>query len=79
MLSVQAIYDGQHLQLLQKVSIKKPRRVIVVFLDDPENSEEEAPLTAKELHPLLAANPAFNFLSAEEEDIYSDADLKIKY
>ncbi len=80
MLSISAIYDGKHLKLLQKVDIKKPQRVIVVFLDYPENGdEEEHPLAAKDLHALMAENPALDFLAAEEEDIYSDVDLKVKY
>lgn len=79
MLSVRAIYDGKHLKLQKEIAIKKPQQVIVVFLDYPENGDEEEPLTAKELHALLAKNPALDFLSSEEEDIYSDEDLKVKY
>jgi hypothetical protein len=41
--------------------------------------DEEIPLTAKDLHALYAENPSFDFLAAEEEDIYADADLKVKY
>lgn len=81
MLSVRAIiYDGKQLKLLKKVDIKKPQQVIVVFLDYPENGdEEEQPLSAQDLHALMAGNPALEFLAAEEEDIYSDEDLKVKY
>jgi Protein of unknown function (DUF2281) len=44
----------------------------------PEDADIE-PLFAQMLHPLLSQNPSFYFLTAEDEDIYSDADLKIKY
>ncbi len=40
MLSVHAIYDGKKLNFLQKVEVKKPRQVIVTFLDEVENEEE---------------------------------------
>ncbi|MFM9951975.1 MAG: antitoxin AF2212-like protein [Saprospiraceae bacterium] len=80
MLSVRAIYDGKQLKLLEKVDIQEPKRVIVVFLDYPENEEkEENPITAKDLHDLMQENPALDFLVAEEEDIYSDEDLKVKF
>jgi hypothetical protein len=42
-------------------------------------AESETEVKGKNLLPLLAANPAFDFLKSEEEDIYSDADLKVKY
>lgn len=32
-----------------------------------------------EIQTLIQNSPAFDFLNAEEEDIYSDADLKVKY
>ncbi len=78
MLSIRATYDGQQLQLPPNLNIKKPQQVIVIFLDYPDEEEEE-PLSAQSLHSLLEKNPAFDFLAAEEEDIYSDADLKVKY
>jgi hypothetical protein len=79
MLSVKAIYDGQKLKLAKELNISKPQRVIVIFLDYPDNGDEEAPLTAKDLHAFYAENPSFDFLAAEEEDIYADSDLKVKY
>ncbi len=78
MLSVRATYDGQILTLPKGLEIKRPHQVIVVFLDYP-SAEEEEPLTAKSLQVLLAENPAFDFLASEEEDIYSEEDLKVKY
>jgi len=79
MISVNAIYDGTYLKLSRPLNIKKPQRVIVVFLDYPDDDDEETPLAAKDLHALLAQNSALDFLSDEEEDIYSDEDLKVKY
>ena len=79
MLSVRATYDGQKLKLSKELNISKPQQVIVIFLDYPDNSDEEAPLTAKDLHALYAENPSFDFLAVEEEDIYADTDLKVKY
>ena len=78
--SVRAIYDGQNLKLLKQVDIKKPQQVIVIFLDYPDNGdEEEVPLLAQDFSALFAENPAFDFLTDEEEAIYSDSDLKVKY
>ncbi|MBV6442401.1 MAG: hypothetical protein DYG98_06910 [Haliscomenobacteraceae bacterium CHB4] len=80
MISVRATYDGQHLKLSRPLNIKKPQQVIVIFLEYPEeNGDEETPIAAKDLHALQAASPSFDFLTTEEEDIYSDADLKVKY
>jgi len=79
MLSVRAIYDGQKLKLAKELNISKPQQVIVIFLDYPDNGDEETPLEAKDLHALYAENPAFDFLASEEEDIYADSDLKVKY
>ena len=78
MLSVKATYDGKVLTLPKGLEIKRPHQVIVVFLDDLSEEGEE-PLTAKSLQTMLAENPAFDFLASEEEDIYSEADLKVKY
>lgn len=79
MLSVRATYDGQNLKLSKELNIKKPQQVIVIFLDYPDDDDAEEPFTAKDPHALYAENPSFEFLAAEEEDIYADADLKVKY
>lgn len=39
----------------------------------------DADINGAEIQTLIENNLAFDFLKAEEEDIYSDADLKIKF
>jgi hypothetical protein len=39
----------------------------------------DADINGAEIQSLIDNNTAFDFLKAAEEDIYSDADLKIKY
>lgn len=74
MLSVQGIYDGKTLKIFEEISITSPKKVIVTFLDHP--SED---ITTDDLMLLAQEGSAFDFLNDEEEDIYSDNDLKIKY
>jgi len=73
MLSVRAIYDGKTLKLLDKVNVKKPKQVILTFLD-----KEESDISSVELHYFSAKSGALDFLK-DEEDIYSDKDLKVRY
>jgi len=54
MLSVRAIYDGQELKLMEKVSIRKPRQVIITFLDTLESDPP-----AEEMHKMLQEGGAF--------------------
>jgi len=74
MLSIKGIYDGKNLELLDKVEVNKPRKVIVTFLD-----EDEADITNDELLYVAEKGKAFDFLNDMDEDIYTDKDLKIKY
>ncbi|MCX6583914.1 MAG: hypothetical protein NT166_27375 [Candidatus Aminicenantes bacterium] len=74
MLSVRAIYDGQELKLMEKVSIRRPRQVIITFLDTLESDPP-----ADEMHKMLQEGGALDFLDDEREDIYSDDDLKVKF
>ncbi|MCH8317106.1 MAG: hypothetical protein IIA88_01190 [Bacteroidetes bacterium] len=74
MLSVKGIYDGRELRLFEQVKIKSPRKVIVTFLDT-----ESDELTSEELHFLVDKGGAFDFLHDEQENIYTDKDLKEKY
>lgn len=74
MLSIQGIYDGKKLKLFQHIEISSPKKVIITFLD---NIEDE--ISSNELHYLVEKGGAFEFLNREEEDIYSDKDLKVKY
>lgn len=74
MLSIQGVYDGKKLKLIQEVKILFPRKVIVTFLDTVEDE-----ITSEELNYLAEKGGAFDFLKKKEEDIYSDKDLKVKY
>lgn len=74
MLSVNAIYDGKTLVLLDTVEVKKPQRVIVTFL--PEADDE---LTAETMHRMAQHGGGLAFLEDEAEDVYTDANLKIKF
>jgi hypothetical protein len=73
MLSIRGTYDGKQLRLSDKVNINSPKRVIVTFLDE-ENDE----LSSDEMLLIVAQGGAFDFLS-EEEDTYSDKDMKVVY
>ncbi len=73
MLSVRAIYDGKELKLLEEVKITEPKEVIVTFLEN-ENSD----IITSEIGLIAQEGKAFDFLK-DEEDIYTDKDLKIKY
>ncbi len=74
MLSVKAIYDGKRVKLLEKLNINKPREVIVTFLDEPDTE-----ISADELQLLAEHSGTFNFLNNEQDDIYSDEDLKVRF
>jgi hypothetical protein len=79
MLSVRATYDGKELILRKKLHIKKPKEVIITFLDPiTESALEDDPNTA-EVHKMIQEGGALDFLNDEKEDIYSDDDLKVKY
>ncbi len=77
MRSVKAIYDGQTLKLLEDVEVTTPQEVIVVFLHDERTTDED--IQASEIQELIQHSAAFDFLHKEEEDIYTDADLKVRY
>ena len=80
MLSVKAIYDGKNLKLLEPVDVQTPQEVIITFLhDNPDVSVPDADIHGADIQRLIEHNRAFAFLSDEEEDIYTDADLKVKY
>ncbi|MCU0287249.1 MAG: hypothetical protein MUF15_12755 [Acidobacteria bacterium] len=74
MLSVRAIYDGQEIKLMEKVRIRKPRQVIITFLDTLESDP-----TSDEMHKMSQEGGVLDFLNDEREDIYSDEDLKVKF
>ena len=71
MVSVHAIYDGKTLKLLDNVRVNTPKKVIVTFLEDD--------LEGFTMNHIAQAGSTFDFLEAEEEDVYTDEDLKVKY
>lgn len=77
MRSVKAIFDGKHLKLLEEVEVIAPQEVIIVFLQDDKTTEED--IQVSEIQELVQHSAAFDFLHNEEEDIYTDADLKVRY
>jgi len=72
MLSVQGIYDGKVLKVFDKIKINSPRKVIVTFLEEIDDD-----ISSEELHQMAIEGGAFYFLERDEEDIYTDADLKL--
>ena len=82
MLSVKAIYDGNTLQLLEPIEIKTAQEVIVTFLHDVPGAIVPLPITEIDrsaIRQLIQHSTAFDFLKVDEEDVYTDADLKVKY
>lgn len=82
MLSVKAIYDGSNLQLLEPVEITTAQEVIITFLHDVPGAVLSIPVDEMQgsfIQQLIQHSAAFDFLNADEEDVYTDADLKIKY
>ena len=72
MISVRAIYDGSTLKVLDDVEVTSPRQVIVTFLDDND-------LAGFTMNRIAMEGGGLDFLAEEEEDIYTDEHLKIKY
>ena len=72
MLAVKGFFDGENIKLLEKVDFKEPTEVIITFLD--LNSDEPI-----EIVKLAELGNSFDFLNDEEENIYSDKDLDVKY
>ena len=80
MLSVKAIYDGKHLKLLEPVDIHTPQEVIITFLqDNPDTIMPATDVRGSDIQRLIEGSEAFSFLTNQEEDVYTDADLKVKY
>ena len=74
MLSIQGTYDGKVLKIQDNIIINSPKKVIITFLEDFDED-----IANEELHLIAQQGGAFEFLDNEEEDLYSDADLKVKY
>jgi hypothetical protein len=76
--SVRGVFDGKHIRLLEPLSLPENAQVIIIVLDEPPVEAEEE-LSASELLGLSAASGALDFLNDPAEDIYTDADLKVRY
>lgn len=74
MLAVKGLFDGKNVRLLEKVRVKLPQKVIITFLETDENKE-----LREWIYKLAEVGGSFNFLNDYKEDIYSDADLKVRY
>lgn len=70
--SVKGFFDGNKINLSEKIEVKTPQNVIVVFLGEAEKYNDE-------IYQLAEKGKAFDFLNDPCEDIYSDNDLKVKY
>ena len=77
MITVKAKYDVKQILLSEKVEVTKVEEVIVVFLNRDRNDEEE--VSGSEIQKLAANSGSLSFLESEQEDGYSDKDLRIKY
>ncbi len=69
LLSVEAIFDGKKIKM-PKINIPGPCKVIITFLEEPSQSEDEELFDI-----LLKSDSTFDFLKSEQEDIYTDDDL----
>ncbi len=74
MISVKALFDGKKIKLPEKINSMEPQEVIVTFLGA---DKDEA--LYQEIHKIAERGGSFIFLNTPDEDIYSDADLKVKY
>lgn len=74
MLAVKGLFDGKNIKFLEKVQIKKPQEVIITFLETDENKKLQ-----DGIYKLAETGRSFDFLNNPAEDIYSDADLKVRY
>lgn len=80
MLGVKAIYDGKSLKLLEPVDVQTPQEVIITFLqDNPNVAIPNSDVRGAGIQRLVERSQVFAFLADEEEDVYTDADLKVKY
>ncbi len=92
MLSVRAIYEGNNIHFFDDLAVEKnkPQFVIITFVDKIETDiskylikysvkTDELDISNHEIQQLLTKGKSFDFLNADEEDIYSDEDLQIKY
>jgi hypothetical protein len=64
MLTIQGLYDGQNFIALEEVPFHKRTKVIITFLEEPDESSE--------VRDLSSQTDSFLFWENEAEDIYQD-------
>jgi hypothetical protein len=71
----------RQIDVLPENIVVELKSVVQSFLHERFNAIQltDADINGTEIQSLIDNNPAFDFLKADEEDIYSDADLKVKY
>ena len=67
MLAVKGFYDGNSVQLLEKVKDRKRYKVIITFVEEMEGSNEQG-----ELRDFAAQTKGLEFWNDGREDIYQD-------
>lgn len=77
MISIRAKFDGKRILFSEKIEITKEEEVIVVFLNRDQPQVED--VSGMEIQSILANSESLSFLQAEEENVYSDQDLKVRY
>ena len=73
------ITEGNHIEVppvYARLFEKQKHVQVVLFL---ENETDETDINGTSILPLLAKSSSFDFLKSEDEDIYTDADLRVKY
>ncbi|TAL69025.1 MAG: hypothetical protein EPN82_08415 [Bacteroidetes bacterium] len=66
MIAIKGIYDGKAIKPLDNIPIKKPTKVIITFIDEIIQSEDEM------IRDFTSHTNAFKFWEDEKEDIYQD-------
>lgn len=65
MLAVNGIYDGKNIRLTEKVTEKKQYRVVVTFIEELNQSDND-------VRDFSAQTQGLEFWRDEKEDIYQD-------
>lgn len=71
----------RQIEVLPENIVVELKNVVQSFLQQRNKTIQsaETDVNGAEIQTLIENNPAFDFLKAAEEDIYSDADLKVTY
>lgn len=92
--TIKGVYEKGKIILKEESPVKDKTDVIITFLEEDNNQKVKSKKKTKsakgksskseefndsELQQIASNGGAFDFLNNEEEDIYSDKDLKKKY